>query len=306
MLVGSILIGALAGFALLNYVQGVEEDVQNQVARVDVFMIAGEVSKGTTASDVRISNRIVEKKIESSFRPATAITDLAQIQGRVAVSDLAANQVLVAGMFENPETVETSYVDLIDEEHIAIALSIDSENAVHGFVKAGDFVDIIAVDPINVVVGEEDAFETSAGGLPYDNTARFLYRGVRVTSVGNDVDGQAAPLTPGTDAPAASDSPESEGTLKITVTVPPDAVQRILSVSEESIRLALHPKSWDPVSQGNVVLDEILIDADLPGEDAGVITPDGPEGYINNLAEAVEADDAAAAAEPATTSGDGE
>ena len=47
MLVGSILIGAIAGLVLLNYVQGVEEDVENRVARVDVFVITQDVIAGT-------------------------------------------------------------------------------------------------------------------------------------------------------------------------------------------------------------------------------------------------------------------
>ena len=49
------------------------------------------------------------------------------------------------------------------------------------------------------------------------------------------------------------------------------------------------PADWEPVSQGNVILDEILIDADLPGEDPTQITPDGPAGFVDELADAAEA-----------------
>ena len=291
MLVGSILIGAIAGLVLLNYVQGVEEDVENRVARVDVFVISGDVVAGTTASEVQQTSRIVQQQIESTFRPATAITDLSQIQGRVAVSNLAANQVLVAGMFEDPETVETTYSDLIADNHVAFSMEIDASRAVNGFLEAGDFVDLIHLGQPPQPVGEDDAFETSAASTPYTQPARYLYRGVRIVSIGNEIAGQARPIEP--DAAPAAEPAAAGGPLSITLAVPTNAAQRILSVSPESLVLSLLPADWEPVSQANDVLEEILFDADLPGEDPTQITPDGPAGFIDQLADSA-ADDASA------------
>ena len=288
MLVGSILIGAIAGLVLLNYVQGVEEDVENRVARVDVFVITQDVIAGTTASEVQQTSRIQQQQIESTFRPATAITDLAQIQGRVAVSNLAANQVLVAGMFEDPQTVETTYADLIADDHVAFSMEIDKDKAVNGFVEPGNFVDLIHLGAPPETPGEENAFETSAASSPYSQPARYLYRGVRIVSIGNEIAGQARPVA-ADGAPAAAPTADDAGTLSITLAVPTNAAQRILSVNPDSLVLSLLPADWEPVSQGNVILDEILIDADLPGEDPTQITPDGPAGFVDELADAAEA-----------------
>lgn len=290
MLVGSILIGALAGFALLGYVQGVEDDVRDEVARVPVFVLADDVAAGTTASSVRTTNRIVEREIESSFKPASAITSLAQIEGRVAVANLAANQVLVTGMFEDPEVVETTYADLLSEGHVAFSMEIDKANAVNGFIEPGQFVDMIVLGtPPEQDIGEADAFEESVVASPYTRPARYLYRGVRIVSINQEIAGQVeAPAPEG--APAAPEEEAAVGqTLSVTLAVPPGAAQRILSVNPADIVFSLLPEGWEPVAQANEVIEELLIDSDLPGEDPSQITPDGPAGFIEDLADAQEA-----------------
>ena len=291
MLVGSILIGALAGFALLNYVQGVEQEVRQEVQRVEVFVISDDVSAGTTASDVRQTGRIEQREIESGFRPANAITNLSQIQGRVSVSNLAANQVLVEGMFEDPEVIATTYSDLIADDHVAFNLSISKERAVNGFINPGDFVDMIVLGPplpdVGPPPGAPDVFEAVAATSPYQRPARTLYRGLRIVSIGNDVAGQTAPLGEG-EAPVAEE--EGGDTLEITFAIPAGAAQRILSVEPSSIVLSLLPANWTPEAQLNEVLDEIVSGISLPGEDPGVITPFGPEGFVDVLAEQLEAE----------------
>ncbi len=307
MLVGSILIGALAGFALLNYVQGVQEDVENRVARVPVFVLVDDVAAGTTASSVQATNRIVQREIESSFKPLSAVTDLSQIAGRVAVSNIAANQVLVTGMFEDPEVVETTYADLLPEGRVAFSMTIDKANAVNGFLDPGDFVDMIVLGEPPETPGEQDAFEESAATSPYTQPARYLYRGVRIVSINNDVVGQAKPVATEGAPVAEEEDPAAGAQLQITLAVPPDAAQRILSVDPSSIVLSLLPADWEPAAQANIVIDDILIEADLPGEDPTQITPDGPEGFIDDLADAAAADDTdtldTAGSDDAATSG---
>ena len=127
MLVGSILLGALAGFALLGYVRGVQDDVLEEVSRVPVFVVSQTIQEGTTASAAQATISIQESEIESQFRPATAITDLSQIDGQIAVANLAANQVLVAGMFADPSVVQTTFSDQIDPDHVAFSVTIDEE-----------------------------------------------------------------------------------------------------------------------------------------------------------------------------------
>ena len=287
MLVGSILIGALAGFALLNYVQGVEDEVQNATQRVEVWVVSAAVPAGTTAADVQQTNRLELRKVESAFRPSNAVSNLSQIQGRVAVNNLAENQILVEGMFENPDVIETTFSDLIEADQVAFSLTIDPKRAVGGFIEPGDFVDMIVLGDEYVPPGEPDAFEASATRSPYTSPARYLYRGVRIIGINNNIVGQSN----NTDSVV----PEAEGevtSLSITLAVPADAAQRILSVAEGDLVLSLLPDGWTPEARPNDIEEAILLDDQLPGEDPAIITPYGERGFIDNLADQLEADQA--------------
>ncbi len=286
MLVGSILIGALAGFALLNYVQGVEDDVKNETQRVDVWVVSAAVPAGTTAADVQQTNRLELRKVESAFRPSNAVSNLSQIQGRVAVNNLAENQILVEGMFENPEVIETTFADLIEEDQVAFSLTIDPKRAVGGFIEPGDFVDMIVLGDEYVPPGEPDAFEAAATRSPYTSPARYLYRGVRIIGINDDIVGQTA------DSEALPPAEGEVASLSITLAVPADAAQRILSVAEGDLVLSLLPDGWTPEARPNDIEDAILLDVELPGEDPTIITPYGERGFIDELADQLEADQA--------------
>ena len=278
MLVGSILIGALAGFALLNYVNGVEQDVEQRAQRVPVWVFTSNVEAGTSAAQVQSGGQLEQAQVESQFRPDTAILDLSQIQGRVAVGDVPANQILVQGMFDEPETIETTFADLIEPDQIAFSINIAPNRAVAGFLSPGDFVDIIVREDFVTPVGDTSAFGVAAvSNTPYDTPARFLFRGVRVVGIGQEIVGQE--VDP---ALAAAGEPVAE-TLEITLAVPSDAAQKILSVNEEDIVLALHPDQWLPEARANDIPDLIQLDEALPGESGDLITPYGPDGFVSVL-----------------------
>lgn len=280
MLVGSILLGALAGFALLSYVSGVEQEVEQRAERVPVFVVNADIEAGTSANDVRATARIEERQIETQFRPSNAINSLDQIEGRVAVSNLAANQIIVAGMFDEPEAIETTFADLIQPSQIAFSFTIDRERAVAGMVEPGDFVDIIVREPYIPPADGADAFAVAAAEVntPFDQPARFLYRGVRVLGVDDDIVGVNPTVDPETGEEAAAPA-TGDGPLQITIAIPADAAQRLLSVNEENLILALLPDQWEPSAVLNEIPDLIEDDVDLPGEDPSQITPYGENGF---------------------------
>lgn len=284
MLVGSILLGALAGFALLGYVRGVEDDIRDEVTRVPVWVISGDIAQGTTAAEAQQSGRLAASEIESAFRPASAVNDLVQIEGQIAAADLVANQVLVTGHFADPSVVATTFADQIGPDFVAVSITVPREQAVNGFLAPGDFVDFIVLgDPPLTDLGDADAFESSIVASPYERPARTLYRGVRIESIDNDIIG---------DVPAPEDenveNEEAGAPLNLTIAVPPSAVQRILSVSPGDIVLGLLPSDWEPAAQENEITEAIAQDEDLPGEDDDFITPYGNEGFVDQLADDVE------------------
>ena len=290
MLVGSILIGAIAGFALLNYVNGVEQDIQSEQARVEVWVVSQDIAAGTTAADVQNTSRLELRSVETQFRPANAVTDLSQIQGRVAVNNLAANQILVTGMFDDPEAIETTFSDLLENDQIAFTIEMPALRAVGGKVEPGDFVDIIVqssftAPAVDDTGGAFDVFDNSAQDSVYQTPARFLYRGVRIVGINDDFVGQAVP-----EEAVPGQAPAETGSLQLTFALPPDAAQKILSIPTGSLFLALLPDDFDPANPNNgAIRNEIpeLIQSgeDLPGENPDQLTPYGPTGFVDVLAD---------------------
>ena len=286
MLVGSILIGAIAGFALLNYVNGVEDNIQSEQARVEVWVVAQDISAGTTAADVNNTGGLELREVETQFRPANAVSDLSQIQGRVAVNNLAANQILVTGMFDDPEAIETTFNDLIETDQIAFTIAMDSLSAVGGQVEPGDFVDIIVQSNFTPPVLDDtglDVFQSAAQDSVYTSPARFLYRGVRILGVNDDFVGQEEP-PPG----EVVIEEEDTGLLQLTFALPADSSQKILSVSPSDLVLALLPEDFDPANPDNGAIPNqipelIQFGEDLPGENPDELTPYGPLGFIEVL-----------------------
>ena len=287
MLVGSILIGAIAGFALLNYVNGVEDNIQSEQARVEVWVVAQDISAGTTAADVNNTGGLELREVETQFRPANAVTDLSQIQGRIAVNNLAANQILVTGMFDDPEVIETTFNDLIETDQIAFTIAMNSLNAVGGRVEAGDFVDIIVQSTFTPPVLDDtgiDVFQSAAQDSVYTRPARFLYRGVRVLGVNDDFVGQEEPA----EGEIVIEEEDTGGSLQLTFALPADASQKLLSVDTGDLVLALLPEDFDPTNPVNGAIPNqipelIQFGEDLPGEDPDELTPYGPLGFIEVL-----------------------
>lgn len=296
MLVGSILIGAIAGFALLNYVNGVEENIQAEVARVEVWVVAQDIAAGTTAADVNNTGGLELREVETQFRPANAVTDLSQIQGRIAVNNLAANQILVTGMFDDPEAIETTFNDLIATDQIAFTIALSRLKAVGGQVEPGDFVDIIVQSDFTAPVLDEtaaDIFQTTAQDSVYTQPARFLFRNVRIIGVNDDFVGQE--VADGEVVVAE----EETAVLELTFALPADAAQKMLSVDPNDLVLALNPEDFDPtnVDNGavaNQIPELIQFGEDLPGENPTELTPYGPLGFIDVLTDAAAANTGAA------------
>ena len=294
MLVFSVLLGAVAGFALLGYVRGVEDDVLNNVARVPVWVVTGPIAEGTTAASAQQTGRLELSEIESSFRPANAVSNLSEIEGQIAASDLVANQILLAGSFADPAVVATTFADQLAPGFTAFSLTIEKERAVNGFISPGDFVDVIVLgDPV-IQAGETDVFETSLAASPYEQPARTLFRGVRIESIDDQ-------LLNGPPPEEGAPPPEQEQASNMTITfsVPSSAAQRLLSVSPDDIVLTLLPAEWEPEQQENEVLEAIIVNEDLPGEDPTLITPYGADGFVDLLAE--NADDADETGDAATS-----
>jgi pilus assembly protein CpaB len=275
-LLAAVVLGVVAAFALFTYVGGIEDRANDRAERVEVFKIAQDIPKGTFGDEAFRQGLIVESQIPKEFRPANAITDPAQIEGLVAVSGLASNQVVVAEQFVSQAETLSTYSQLLRDDEVAITVSINPVRSVGGLVVPGDFVNILVnTSAPGVTLEEGEDGETQpvgADGQVYDQPARFLYQKVQII----DIDGNRK-LEPGETVAAEETEDPNAGSRLVTFAVPADAAQRIASALNEDIYLALVPPDYQPEP-----LPPIDVNENLPGETGQQLTPYGPDGRLSS------------------------
>lgn len=279
-LIAAIAIGALAAFAIFNYVGGIEDRANEDARRVPVVRVAQDIPRGMSGQQARDQGFLEEEEIASEFLPATAITPdaLDVINAKLAVSSFATGQVLVEGMFVDPVNSQLSAADRIVNNNVAITISVDNVRGVAGLIVPGDIVNMMAVpdeSACGTPEGEGDGAEAPVAD-PGDtavlcNPARYVYQGVQVLFVDRSpipLPGEAATDANGDAAAAPAD------TGLLTLSVPPAAAQVIASVGPQQWYLSLVPSDYTPSPLPPLDPSQPL----LPGEDASQLTPYGPEG----------------------------
>ena len=278
----AVLLGLLAGGLVYNYVRGVEDDLDEEARRVEVYKLTANVPKGTFAEDAFDNGWIEKGEIAAEFRPATAISDPAQIAGQVAIADLAANQVVVTDQFASQASQLSTFSELLQQNQVAITISVDQVRGVAGLLVPGDYVNMLLADP-----GYEDA--AGDGGdqgveclnpegrivVPPEGqrfvcpSARYLYQKVQILAIG-----QQRQLQPGETVDTNPDgSPVVQSTGLLTLAVPADAAQWISAYADASVYLTLVAKDYTPVPVGPITPSPTF-----PAENDGQLTPYGPEG----------------------------
>jgi pilus assembly protein CpaB len=275
-LIAAIAVGCIAAFVVLKYVNGIEDREAGNNERVPVLVVRADIAQGTPGEQAVEQQWIVQDEIAREFLPATRITDLDQISGKIALNNLSANQVLVDGMFVDPaETSVSPITQRLEENHVAYTITVDQESGVAGLLVPGDLVDIFVRgggDTTDPETGEE-----GAGGL---SAARLLYHQVRILAIGS----QTAP-TAGEEAAAGAEGEDPAaaaptGSGLLTLDLPLDAAQLIATLSGNDITLALTGPDYEALPLPQIDASELET---LPGEtDArtrfGTLTPYGPDG----------------------------
>jgi pilus assembly protein CpaB len=277
-LIAAIAIGALASFLVWNYVGGIQDQAYNDAERVKVFLVKAPIPRGTSGQVAQAS--IVEESIPKKFKPANAIVSLDDISGRVAKSDLVANQVVVADMFveaSDPEAAQSFADNLIkiqNKDQTTFTMNVDDVRGVNGLIVPGDYVNVMVQNFSEATGGSPD--DASGGGTVSAEQARFLYQKVQVLAVDYLTVGDAnaaaaaAPAEGGADAAAAPAAPVQSG--MVTLIVPPEAAQVLLSVPTGSIYLTLVSKDYEPKPTGEIDIST------LPSDNPRILTPYGPDG----------------------------
>jgi Flp pilus assembly protein CpaB len=289
-LVAALAIGAIASFVVWQYVGGIEESAYDDAARVKVFIVRNEVVKGTFGEEARSQETVVEDEIPKKFYPPNAIRSLTDIEGKQAINNLAANQIVTTDMFADPAVVKSSFADRLDkindEQQVAMTISVDQIHSVAGLLQPGDYVNILVTNVCQTGTGlggtaDPAASDDAAAGAEVEDECdnlfqsqnRTLYQKVQILAIGKTPVAQAGEVAAASEDGSAPTTVPLSDTGMVTLIVPAKAAQYISTVYDQLYLMLVGDDYIPDPSLGPI--DPTL---PLPGEDPSKLTPYGPEG----------------------------
>ena len=229
----ALVLAVVAGTASYLYLRDVQNRAYQNAKLTKVYVVVGEISRGSLASAVISANLVKQAQIPNQFRPQDAVTDLASIQGEVAIATLTPGEVLASSLFVAPSAASTTTAEAIPKGDVAISVSVGTVQDVAGLVQPGDLVDVLV--EVN------------------SNSERFLFQNAAVLAVGTTV-AMPASVAPqiASSTPTTAPPPASSGL--ITFAVPPVAAARLAFIQSGgggagSLYLALVPPGNKPQAQ---------------------------------------------------------
>lgn len=226
LLIVALIVASLAAVATWMYLGGVQQRAYGNAALVKVLVVKNDVMKGLPAEQALEQGLIGPADMPQKFRPATALTDVNAIRGKMALTNLAAGSVLVEGQFVEPRVAMSSFAQRIPAGQVAVTIQVDPVRGVANLISPGDKVNILS---------------RAGDGI------HLLYQNVDVLAVGSSPAPQPGDTTV-TTQPSAPTTSNSSGL--ITFSVPPAAAQKIAlaaAVSEGGLQLSLVPPDNPPV-----------------------------------------------------------
>jgi len=218
-LIAALGIATLAALSTWAYVRDADRRAYANASLVRVFRAAKDIKAGTPADQAIGSGAIASAAMPQQFRPPGAVTELRLIRGKVAVADVAAGELLVAGEFADRRPVPATFAGRIPAGQVAITVQVDQVHGVANLIAPGD--------KVNILIARPDGEHT-------------LLQNVNVLAVGTSV----TPSQAG--HPAGGQSASSQASGLITFALPPLAAERLAWAAsaaghESSMYLTLVP-----------------------------------------------------------------
>lgn len=139
-LIAAGMAAALLGVvSVLAYGRSVESSAKHTVS---AWTAADTIAPGTKGEEV--AKRVTQVKVPVSLRPDIAIAAPGDLNGRIAVRQIAKGEVITGAQFGATGTAAQPTVIQIPPGYNAVSLSLPAPQAVGRFVRPGDLVNIFA------------------------------------------------------------------------------------------------------------------------------------------------------------------
>jgi pilus assembly protein CpaB len=212
----AVVIAAVAAVANVLYLNSAQDRANSHAKLLKVFVVGSSIPKGTDGATAITQGMVKTGNIPAQYRPATALSDINQIKGKVALTTLSAGQVVVDGQFVDPVNAQVTFSQRIPAGLVAVSVAFDALHAVDNFLVPGDKVDMI------IPCSPTKPAAAPSGSLTPPGVETFFWQNITILAIG----GTTAP-TPGQTAAVAN-----PGSGVFTFAMPPASAARLLLVAQ--------------------------------------------------------------------------
>lgn len=247
---GLVVIALVLSLVTSFLVYGYLSNLTTRASKEGVSVV---VAKVDIPAKTRITAEMVQEvRIPADYVQPGGMTELNNVVGVIAREQIIANeQVTQRRLLLEGKSV--GFTGIIPRDKRAVTVAVTEVTGVAGFVKAGDYVDIIIT------------FDQNTVG---DHTSKSLLQNIQVLAANRD-----------TEAGVADTSAKKEAIKTSTVTLamtPDEATQLTLAEEKGKIRLALRPYlPSDGLLATNAVTPKELVGVHTsPGQNRGSVSPE--------------------------------
>lgn len=239
----SLVLAAIGTWIIINYVSSADDRALEGQEAVEIYVVTQPIAEGTDGG--AIESRVELEKIPVVSAASGAVTDLAQIAGRVASVDLVPGEQVIASRFIAEEDLVPEIVVEIPPELLEVTVLLSPERILGGELLAGDLIAFVAsFQPFTLDAVEPEGTEnlqdfiiddpTTEEGTPEPlrtpNTSHIIAHKVLVTNVQF-----TNPPTAGEEGTVVATPPANVapgGQLLVTLAVDAPTIERIVFTAE--------------------------------------------------------------------------
>lgn len=175
---GSIAAAFVAAIAVFAVMLQMEKNILTKYEKGNIYVACERIPKGQMITEENYTEYLVQREIEISCIPETALSSAEQINGLVTASDIDPETLLTQGMFRELDTV----METMKEPVIAGFKAEDIYQVVSGVLRTGDYVHIYAVTEEGNVeqvwqkIFVQQVFDGAGNTIPNTDTATAAQR----------------------------------------------------------------------------------------------------------------------------------
>src|SRR3954468_3723857 len=137
----ALVLALLGALVLLAYARGADQRALAGLSTVQVLVVAQPVPEGTPADD--LAPLVRTEQIPALAAVPGRVTDLADLDGQVAVVDLQPGEQLLSARFAAPESLQAPGTVAAPAGTEEVSVLLDPQRAVGGRLAAGDTVGVL-------------------------------------------------------------------------------------------------------------------------------------------------------------------